>query len=68
MIKDVLIDIVGTQGIDDQTDTIEFSSDDGVIVRIGFADLFRMKEFEFEDFLLRQSPKTYIFLAGESEV
>lgn len=34
MIKDVLIDIVGTQGIDDQTDTIEFSSEG----RYGFKD------------------------------
>ena len=33
-------------------ENIGFSSDDGVIVRIGFIDLFRIKEFEFEHFLL----------------
>ena len=41
-------------------ENIGFSSDDGVIVRIGFVDLFRIKEFEFEQFLLIQSPKSYI--------
>jgi hypothetical protein len=41
-------------------ENIGFSSDDGVIVRIGFVDLFRIKEFEFEHFLLSQSPETYI--------
>ena len=41
-------------------ENIGFSSDDGVIVRIGFVDLFRIKEFEFEQFLLIQLPKSYI--------
>ena len=26
----------------------QFSSEDGVIVKIGFVDLFRIKEFDFE--------------------
>ena len=32
---------------------IEFSSSDGVIVRVAFVDLFQIKEFEFEQYLLR---------------
>ena len=32
---------------------IEFSSSDGVIVRVAFVDLFQIKEFEFEQYLLQ---------------
>ena len=32
-------------------DDIEFSSEDGVIVRVGFVDLFHIKDYQFEKLL-----------------
>ncbi len=65
MIKDVLIDIVGIQGIDDDTDTIEFTSEG----RFGCKDgEFFITYDEGQMFEEKVDVKTRIFIKKDNSV
>lgn len=65
MIKDVIIDIKGTQGIDDETDTIEFTTDGRFGVKDGEFFISYDEGQMFEEVL---DVKTSIFIKPDSVV
>ena len=65
MIKDVIIDIKGVQGIDDQTDVIEFTTDG----RFGFKDDEYFISYEEGQLLeANETVKTKIFIKSDNSV